>query len=118
MLDQILVFILTFLFVFIIYEAFLIKKCKKDKRRKKPVEVTYLINKYKLDINKVNYKKLLNTISIISALDISLAVSIISLLKDFYLQLAVGFVLIMALIVVSYDIVGKIYNNKGCCNNG
>ena len=111
MLDELILFIMTFLLVFII-------KSKKDKRRKKPVEVNYLIGKYNLDLDKLNYKRLLNIISAVSAFDISLVVTIVSLLDSFYLQLLIGFVLIMLLILVSYDIVGRIYMKKGCCKNG
>ena len=118
MLDELILFIMTFLLIYIIYELFLVRKCKKDKRRKKPIEVNYLIGKYNLDINKLNYKRLLNIISAVSAFDISLVVTIVSLLDSFYLQLLIGFVLIMLLILVSYDIVGRIYKKKGCCKNG
>ena len=60
MLEELILFIMTFLLVFIVYEIFIVRKSKKDKRRKKPIEVNYLINKYNLDIDKLNYKKLLN----------------------------------------------------------
>ena len=118
MLEELILFILTFLLIFIIYELFLVRKAKKDKRRKKPIEVNYLIGKYNLDINKLNYRRLLNIISVVSAFDISLVVTIVSLLNNFLFQLLVGFVLIMLLIIVSYDIVGRIYKKKGCCKNG
>ncbi len=118
MLDELILFIMTFLLVFIIYELFLVRKAKKDKRRKKPIEVNYLIGKYNLDINKLNYRRLLNIISVVSAFDISLVVTIVSLFNNFLFQLLVGFVLIMLLIIVSYDIVGRIYKKKGCCKNG
>ncbi len=118
MLDELVLFIMTFLLVFIIYELFLVRKAKKDKRRKKPIEVNYLIGKYNLDINKLNYRRLLNIISVVSAFDISLVVTIVSLFNNFLFQLLVGFVLIMLLIIVSYDIVGRIYKKKGCCKNG
>ena len=95
MLEEVILFIMTFLLVFIIYELFLVRKSKKDKRRKKPVEVNYLIGKYNLDLDKLNYKRLLNIISAVSAFDISLVVTIVSLLDSFYLQLLIGFVLIM-----------------------
>ena len=116
--EELILFIMTFLLVFIIYELFLVRKCKKDKRRKKPIEVNYLIGKYNLDLDKLNYKRLLNIISAVSAFDISLVVTLISILDSFYLQLLIGFVLIMLLILVSYDIVGRIYKKKGCCKNG
>lgn len=117
MVEELILFIMTFLLVFIIYELFLVRKCKKDKRRKKPIEVNYLIGKYNLDLDKLNYKRLLNIISAVSAFDISLVVTLISILDSFYLQLLIGFVLIMLLILVSYDIVGRIYKKKGCCKN-
>lgn len=117
MIDELLVFILTFLFVFLIYEFFLVRKAKKDKRAKKTIEINYLIGKYKLDLGKVKYKRLLNVICIVSAFDISLVVTIISLIDNFFLQLLVGFALIMLLILVSYDIVGRIYKRKGCCKD-
>ena len=118
MLDELILFIMTFLLVVIIYELFLVRKAKKDKRRKKPIEVNYLIGKYNLDINKLNYRRLLNIISVVSAFDISLVVTIVSLFNNFLFQLLVGFVLIMLLIIVSYDIVGRIYKKKGCYKNG
>ena len=65
MLEELILFIMTFLLVFIVYEIFIVRKSKKDKRRKKPIEVNYLINKYNLDIDKLNYKKLLNNKGII-----------------------------------------------------
>ncbi len=117
MIDELLVFLLTFLFVFLIYEFFLVRKAKKDKRVKKPIEINYLVSKYQLDLGKVKYKRLLNIISLVSSFDISLVVTIISIINNFFLQLLVGFVLIMLLILVSYDIVGRIYKWKGYCKD-
>lgn len=114
---EILVFILTFLFVFIVYELFFVRKCKKNKELKQPVEVQYLVNKYHLDLNKLKYKRLLNLICVVSAFDIALVVTAISFIKQFYFQLAVGFVLIFMLIFVSYAIVGNYYRKKGCCKH-
>ena len=113
MIEELILFIMTFMLVFIIYELFIVRKAKKSKKKKKPIEVNYLIAKYNFDLDKLNYKKLLNIISIVSAFDISLVVTIVSLLKNFYLQLLIGFVLIMLLIIVSYDVVGRIYIKKG-----
>ena len=117
MLEELILFLMTFALIFIIYQLFIVRKAKKDKRRKKPVEVNYLIGKYKLNLEKINYKRLLNVISLVSALDIAIVVTIISFIKSFYLQLLVGFVLIMLIIITSYDIVGRIYKKQGCYKN-
>ncbi len=115
MLLQVSLFIMTFLFVFVIYELFLVRKCKKNRNRKKIIEVQYLENRFHLDIKKVDYKRLLNIISFVSAFDISIVVTIISLIDRFYLQLVVGFIMVFIVIIISYSIVGVIYKKKGYC---
>ena len=117
MIEELLVFLLTFIFFFLIYELFLVRKSKKDKKAKKPIEINYLVSKYKLDFGKVKYKRLLNIICFVSSFDISLVVTVISIIDNFFLQLLVGFALIMLLILVSYDIVGRIYKQKGYCKD-
>ena len=90
-------------------------KCKKDKKRKKPIEVQYLVNCYNLDLKKVNYKRLLNIISLVSSLDIAIVVTIIGLTNNFLLEIIIGCFLTVILILASYYIVGKIYQKKGYC---
>ena len=107
---EIVVFLLTFLVVLLIYELILVRKCKKDKKIKKPIEVQYLVNCYNLDLKKVNYKRLLNIISLVSSLDIAIVVTIIGLTNNF-----LGCFLTVILILASYYIVGKIYQKKGYC---
>ena len=111
-------FLLTFLFVFIIYQIFIVRKAKKkSKKKKEPIEVTYLVNRYKLDLKKVNYNKLLFVISIVSSFDIALVVSIIMLLKVFILEIIVGFVSILIIILFSYHLVYLVYKKKGMVKN-
>ena len=112
---EIVVFLLTFLVVLLIYELILVRKCKKDKKIKKPIEVQYLVNCYNLDLKKVNYKRLLNIISLVSSLDIAIVVTIIGLTNNFLLEIIIGSFLTVILILASYYIVGKIYQKKGYC---
>ena len=114
---EIYVFILTFIFVFIIYQLFLVRKCKKDRKRKQPVEVQYLVNRYKLDLEKLNYKRLLNVISLISSLDIALVVTVISLWDSFLTQIIIGFISAILIILVTYSILGYFYKKKGMTKN-
>lgn len=117
MLEQLILFVSIFLIVFLIYEIFLVRKCKKNMNRKKPAEVQYLMSRFKLDLKKINYKRLLNIVSLVSAIDISLVVAIMSLFNVFYLQLLVGFAAVFIIILVSYNFVGFVYKKKGCCKN-
>ena len=51
--QELLLFLLTFVFVFILYQIFIVRKAKKKgKKFKEPIEITYLVNRYKLDLKK------------------------------------------------------------------
>ena len=107
---NIILFILSYILVLFIYEVFIVKKAikdKDDKNKKKPIEVRLLEKKYKIDLKKVNYNKLLHIIALVSSLDIAIVASVIALLNNLILQIVVGLVLGIVLIFVSYDFIGK-----------
>ena len=111
--QEIVLFIITFIFVFIIYQLFVVRKAKRKKKKKEPMEVTYLTSRYKLDIKKVNYNRLLLVISLVSSFDIALVVSIIMAINSFILEIVVGFVSTLVIILLSYHIVYLVYKRKG-----
>ena len=110
---ELILFVVSFIIVFLLYRIFIIKKAKRKKNPKEPFEVTYLVNKYKLDLEKINYKRLLNVISLVSSFDIALVVVIIVLLKSFILEIIVGFISTLIIILVSYHLVYLVYKKKG-----
>lgn len=113
--EELILFILCFIFVFIIYQVFIIipvkrnknKKIKKKKgnKEKEIYEVKYLQAKYKFDLNKVNYNKLLNICCFTSSFDIALIVSFMELIDNFFLKLIATMVFSVATILVSYRFV-------------
>ena len=111
--QEIILFILTFIFVFIIYELFIIRKAKRKNSKKKPIEVIFLTSKYKLDLNKIEYRKLLRIISIVSSLDISILVTIVILFDNTIVQILVAFIAIMPIVFISYGLIGKYYKKRG-----
>ena len=110
---QIILFLLTYIFVFIIYKVMLIGKNKKRNSKKKPMEVKYLETKYNLDLKKLNYKNLLRIIALVSSLDISLIVTIAFLFESYLLELLIILVLRIPTIIISYSFVGNYYVKKG-----
>ena len=113
--QEFILFIMTFISVYIIYQLFVVLKYKRkkdNKNYKEPFEVLYLRRKYNLNMKKINFKTLLQVISLVSSFDIALIVSIISHIKNMYLQLLCGFVLILVFILLSYHIVYLIYKRK------
>ena len=122
LIQELILFLLTFLLVFIIYQIFIVKRAKRKKTKKKdkrvkepkePIEVTYLVNRYGLDLKKVDYNKLLFVISMVSSIDIALVVTIIMLLKIFVLEIVVGFISTIGIILLSYKLVYLVYKKKG-----
>ncbi len=108
---QAILFIMTFIFVFVIYRFILLGK--KKKKAKKPMEVSYLINKYKLDLKKVKYDSLLTTVALVSSIDISVVVTLVLLIDNYLLQIVGALVLVIPIILISYSFVGKYYIKKG-----
>ena len=115
---EFILFVLTFIFVLMIYEIFVVSKTKKRKAKgedngKEPIEIVYLIKRYNLNMKKVNYNQLLQIISIVSSLDIAIVVSLIMIPKNFYLAIILGFVSCIGSILLSYHLVYLFYKKKG-----
>lgn len=114
---EFILFLMTFLFVFLIYQIFIIRKYKKGKAKKQLPEINYLLYKYHINLKKINYKRLLNIVAFTSSLDIALLVTITFLLDSLFIELLVVLVLAIPTIIVSYGIIGKYYKKKGLVKN-
>ena len=115
--QEVVLFIMSFIFIFIIYELFVVLKAKKNyknkKEKKEPVEIKYLVAKYKLDLKKVDYNKLLHVVALVSSFDMAIIVSAAMLFESYLLQLIVILLLIIPIILGSYHIVYLFYKKKG-----
>ncbi len=124
--EEIILFLMSFVFMFIVYQIFLVgpakrrakdKKKQKDREKKELVEVKYLVKKYKLDLNKISYNQLLQIVALVSSFDISLIVSIIMSLNNFLMEIIIGFVATLLIIMMSYHLVYLFYKKKGMIIN-
>lgn len=124
--EEFVLFLMSFVFVFLIYQIFLVdpakrrardKKKNKDREKKELVEIKYLVKKYKLDLNKVSYNQLLQIVALVSSFDISLVVSIIMALDNFIMEIVIGFVSTLVIIMMSYHLVYLFYKKKGMIIN-
>lgn len=124
--EEIVLFIMSFIFMFIIYQIFIVKpakkrahdkKKKKDKDRKELVEIKYLVKRYRLDLDKVSYNQLLQIVALVSSFDISLVVSVIMLLDNFIMEIVIGFFATLLIIMISYHLVYLFYKKKGMIKN-
>ena len=124
--EEVILFLLSFVFIFLLYQIIIIGPAKRSKslktrgkrKDKNPIEVKYLISRYKLDMEKVNYNQLLQIVAITSSFDIALIGSLIMAVEDFFLSVVVGIVAIVVLIMGSYHLVYLFYKKKGMVKNG
>lgn len=122
-------FILSFIFVLLIYQIFIIMPAKKRKnnkskgRKKKEdtskelFEIKYLQARYKLDMKKINYNQLLQICAITSSFDISFIVYLIGIINNFILRVLGGFIFTLGIIMLSYHLVYLFYKKKGMIIN-
>ena len=110
--NNIILFVVTYLVVYLLYYIFSIRKARKNKN-KLPVEVQYLIIKYKIDIDKITYKSLMRFIALIGSFDIALIVTVVLNLDGYILPFIAGFILAIPLIFISFKIIGAYYKRKG-----
>ena len=92
-------------------------KKKNIKEKKELAEIRFLVTKYKLDLDKVNYNKLLLVVSLVSSFDITLIVTIITLFDSYFLSFLLACVLVLPIILFSYWLVYKFYEKKGMIKN-
>ena len=123
--EEVILFLFSFFFILLIYQMFIVRRARervskrtgKKKKKVEPIEVTYLVHKYKLDIEKVNYRYLLQVVAFTSSFDIALIVSFILFLENFILEIIGGFLFTLGIILLSYHIVYLIYRKKGMIKN-
>ncbi len=121
--EEVVLFILTFILLFIIYQIVFIVPAKKSvnkkgKNKKELLEIRYMKAKYNLDFDKISYNQLLQLCAIISCLDMSIAVTIVSYIKSFLWEIVVGIVVVVILIYISYHMLYLFYKKKGMVKNG
>lgn len=110
-----LLFGITYLIVYLIFAVYY--KHLKYGEKRLPSEAKYLINAYKLDIKKVNVRGLLSALAKINSLIISVIVTVVVLIKNFYIMILVGFVLAFVLTLITYHLLGKWLQKKGMKKN-
>ena len=124
---EVILFFMCFVFVFLIYQIFIVSKAKKKflkknkgkkikgkvQKRDDPMEIRYLVTKYHLDLKKVNYYQLLQVVALVSSFDISLIVSIIMIVDGYLLQLLIAMIIVIPIIMISYYFVFLFYKKKG-----
>ena len=115
--QEIILFILSFLFILVIYEIFIVAKAKKNEKSRKdkklPIEIVFLMTKYNFNLKKIDYYKLLHVCAFVSSFDMALIVTLAMLFENTLLQLLCVVVLVVPVILISYHMVYLVYKKRG-----
>lgn len=110
---NILVALMAFILIELYYSIFVIRKKMKYDPNKASTEVKFLIQKFKLDMKKINYYNFMKTIALINALDIALILFWVSFIDKLNIECLVAIVLMIPVILISYTIFGNYLVKKG-----
>lgn len=110
---NILIAIFAFVLIELYYSLFVIRKKMVYDPNKASVEIKFLVNKFRLDMKKVNYYNLMKSIALINALDIALVLFWVSFIDKLNIECLVAFVLLVPVILISYTIFGNYLVKKG-----
>jgi len=110
--EQIVIFISSFVIIYLFYFLFVIRSNKKRERLYIGMEAVYLMKKYKLPNKVLANKQYCHIIALTNSFIIALTVTIISLINNYLLMLLGGLILLIPQIFLYYHIIGKYYQKK------
>lgn len=112
-LNILLEYIISYALVFLLYYFLFIRKKAKYNKNKLPVEYYYIVSLYSLKDEDINYKGFMyislfvNTFIIVTTYMI-----VFRLLDNWIWRFICGLVIIILLIIICYDIIGRYYQRK------
>ena len=110
--EFLLVFVFCFVVVYLVYYSVIVFRKKGLEAFKKGKQVLFFKNAYHLDLNKLNYKKFANSLSLVNAFIIALTVTVVELFDALIWKLLVRYLDMIPLILICYYVLGKIYKKK------
>lgn len=110
-------FVVSYLIMFLIYALIISRKRKNYNEGKKQAEMSYIINKFNLDMRIVKYKTLNKILTFINPLIISVIFLIVVNIESFILAIIIGFVVMIILTYSTYEIIGRALKKKGDVKN-
>lgn len=108
--DKLLLYILTFLVVYTFYYLFSIRNKKQLTKFIKGTEVTYLKNKYKLNVKEVGSKKIAILVSLANTFVISNTALLVSIMDEFIdtsFAILISPIIIVPMTALVYRVLGK-----------
>ena len=112
MLKEILLFVVTFIFVYLFYFIFVLSRKNVFEKVPESKNMLYLKYKYGIKFTKKNTKEIANKVYLANSLILSITVTILGMFKSFILGLLVSMIPLILLILVFYHLIGTYYKKK------
>lgn len=110
MLDSFIIdFLVMFLIVYLIYMLFINKRKSDFALLNNNDQIKLFVDRYKLNIDKINYKYLVTIISLINSFILSLTCAIILRIDNILLSICVCFIIMFSLIFILFEIAGRYF---------
>ena len=111
--DLLIIFVSFFVVSYVLYYFLIVRKNKVYNPDKVPQEIIFLKNKYQLELEKINYPKLLKLIALVNSLILATTVVLVGFVNGLVMQVFVAFLILFPLVFIVYTIIGKSYQKKG-----
>lgn len=105
--EYVIYFLISFIIVYLFYFSTVIIQKKKYDKFKKSNQVMYFVNKYKLNVNKININKFIKIISLTNSFIISLSFTLIVKIENIILMLFIGLVVLIPTMLICYHFIGR-----------
>ena len=114
LLTSIISFFVVFFLVFLYQFLYVIRQTRKSQYKRVPVEVNYMISKFRLDLSSSKIEKVMKESSLVAAFDIAFVYAFITYFIDnTLLCILFSFLLLIPVIIISYNLLGNYYVKKG-----
>ncbi|MDD2378109.1 MAG: hypothetical protein PHD10_04625 [Bacilli bacterium] len=107
----------VFIVIYLLYLFIVVLRQDKLEKFTSAKEITLLVNRHKLNLDKINVKSLANAVALSNSFIISFAIYVASLVDNLILQILIGFLVIIPSILIIYYIIGKHFKKKEVKHN-
>ena len=111
--DDFIFSLIAFIVIYLMYVFFVILRKNKLEKFKQNSYVRFLVSKYKVDLDKVNFKIIAHAIALTNSFIISVILFIITNVDNWIIKISLAFVMSVILQLVMYTILGKLFEKKG-----
>ena len=108
----IIIYFIAFTIIYLFYLFAVVLQKKRMEKFKRSHQIMFFVNRYNLDIEKINIRKFTHLLAFINAFIMATAFISMYLVDNLLLQFLIGLAVLFPLLFLCYHIVGKIYQKK------